>query len=78
MLAFLNSSEYENNIYLDDINVYKVVINPNLKAKGCTGNAQSNQRRIECSVLPQVLPLLKGIAIYNASGQKVVRKARGK
>lgn len=34
MLAFRNTAEYENNIYLDDINLKTITINPNLKKTG--------------------------------------------
>ncbi|MBS1565380.1 MAG: choice-of-anchor J domain-containing protein, partial [Bacteroidetes bacterium] len=34
MLAFLNTNGAQNNIYLDDINIYSKKINPNLKSKG--------------------------------------------
>lgn len=76
MLAFLNSSEYENNIYLDDINVYKVIINPNLKAKGLlvTPNPTSGALSVQFYPNPTTL---KGIVIYNASGQKVAERLAG-
>jgi len=54
MLAFLNSSGFENNIYLDDINVYKVAINPNLRARGVliTPNPTSGALTVQFYPIP--------------------------
>ncbi|AXY75011.1 T9SS C-terminal target domain-containing protein [Paraflavitalea soli] len=76
MLAFLNSSEYENNIYLDDINVYKVSINPNLRAKGVLVTPNPTSGAISVQFYPNPTNL-KGIAIYNVAGQKVVERLVG-
>lgn len=73
MLAFLNSSEWENNIYLDDINVYKVMINPNLKAKGVLVSPNPTSGALTVQFYPNPTNL-KGIAIYNIAGQKVVER----
>ncbi|WP_315824768.1 choice-of-anchor J domain-containing protein [Paraflavitalea speifideaquila] len=69
MVAFLNSSEYENNIYLDDINLYKVQINPNLKEKGVLVSPNPTSGALTVQFYPNPTNL-KGIAIYNVAGQK--------
>ncbi|MFT3827728.1 MAG: M43 family zinc metalloprotease [Chitinophagaceae bacterium] len=70
MLAFLNTSEWENNIYLDDINVYKVSINPNLKAKGFLVTPSPTNGVFAVQFYPNPANL-KGISVYNSTGQKV-------
>jgi len=76
MLAFLNSSEYENNIYLDDINIYKVVINPNLIARGVLITPNPTSGALSVQLYPNPTNL-RGIAIYNVAGQKVAEKLVG-
>ncbi|WP_276486019.1 M43 family zinc metalloprotease [Paraflavitalea pollutisoli] len=73
LLAFLNNSQFENNIYLDDINLYKVVINPNLKDKGIlvTPNPTSGALSVQFYPNPNNL---KSISIYNMAGQKVAER----
>jgi hypothetical protein len=73
MLAFLNTTEYENNIYLDDINVYKQSINPNLKAQGFLVTPNPTQNVVTVQFYPRPASL-KGIFIYNSNGSKVVER----
>ncbi len=73
MLAFLNTAEWENNIYLDDINVYKTSINPNLKARGFMVTPSPAKDVIAVEFYPNP-STLKGISVYNSSGQKVAEK----
>jgi hypothetical protein len=68
--AFRNTNGYENNIYLDDINIRTLTINPNLKATGflVTPNPARN------NILVQFYPNptnLKSIQLYNLVGQKL-------
>jgi len=76
MLAFLNTSENENNIYLDDINVYKITVNPNLKAKGfmVTPNPASQSVAVQFYPAPTNL---RGIEIYSLAGQKMAEVVVG-
>ena len=68
MLAFKNTTEFENNIYLDDINIRTITINPNLKAAGylITPNPANNFIAVQFYPNPTNL---KGIEIYNTLGQ---------
>lgn len=70
LLAFRNTNGNENSVYLDDINVRTVTINPNLKSQGIliTPNPTRGVVAVQFYPLPATL---KGIEIYNISGQKV-------
>ena len=72
MLAFRNTTEYGNNIYLDDINIKTQVINPNLKAAGflVTPNPASNNITVQFYPNPVKL---QGIELYNMLGQKMAQ-----
>jgi hypothetical protein len=70
MLAFLNTTENENNIYLDDITVYKKTVNPNLKAKGFIVTPNPASQSVAVQFYPQPSNL-RDIAIYSFAGQKV-------
>lgn len=76
VLAFLNSSEFENNIYLDDINVNKVVINPNLKEKGILVSPNPTTGVLSVQFYPNPTNL-KGIGIYDVAGQRIVERMIG-
>jgi hypothetical protein len=70
MLAFRNTNEWENNIFLDDINVRTVTVNPNLKQQGflVTPNPTSGQVAVQFYPQPDKL---KGIIIFSSVGQKI-------
>lgn len=70
VIAFVNTTEYQNNIYLDDINVYKVNISDNLKSKGFMITPNPTTGMIAVQFYPNP-GYVKGINIFNASGQKV-------
>jgi hypothetical protein len=70
LLAFVNNAEYENNIYLDDINVYSVSISENLKKKGFMITPNPTTSNIAVQFYPNPA-YVKGINIFNSSGQKV-------
>jgi hypothetical protein len=70
LLAFKNTTGFENNIYLDDINVRTVTINPNLKSKGFLVTPNPTPGAVIVQFYPQPTNI-KGIAIFNMSGQKV-------
>jgi hypothetical protein len=63
----------ENNIYLDDINVYSININPNLRAKGFMVTPNPTTGIIAVQLYPNPATL-KGISIYNSAGQKVAEQ----
>ncbi|MCF0069089.1 choice-of-anchor J domain-containing protein [Dyadobacter sp. CY261] len=70
LVAFLNTNGNENDIYLDDINIRTVTINPNLKEAGflVTPNPTSGQVSVQFYPHPEKL---KSVSIYNVAGQKV-------
>ena len=70
MIAFLNTTEYENNIYLDDINVYSLTINKNLKDKKFMITPNPTTGGITIQFYPNP-GYVKAINIFDISGQKV-------
>lgn len=76
MLAFLNTTNYENNIYLDDINVYKIYINPNLKANGILITPNPTSGALSVQFYPNPVTL-KGISIYDMNGAKILERQIG-
>ena len=71
VIAFVNTAEYENNIYLDDINVYKVSISETLKTKGFMITPNPTTGMIAVQFYPNP-GYVKGINIFDASGQKII------
>ena len=77
VIAFRNTSGHENNIYLDDINLRTVSINPNLKRQGFLVTPNPTKGIIAVQFYPQPTNL-KSIQIFNLSGQKITElKAAG-
>ena len=74
LLAFMNTTENENNIYLDDISIYSKSINPNLISKGfmVTPNPAAGVVTIQFYPFPLTL---KAILLYNSAGQKIAEQA---
>lgn len=73
LVAFLNSNGNENDIYLDDINIRTVTINPNLKAEGflVTPNPTSGLVSVQFYPHPETL---RSVSIYNVAGQKIAER----
>lgn len=72
MLAFRNTEEYENNIYLDDVNLRTVTINPNLKAQGFLVTPNPATRNVAVQFYPPPSNL-KAIVVYSMMGQKIIQ-----
>ncbi|MBI1781778.1 MAG: T9SS type A sorting domain-containing protein [Sphingobacteriales bacterium] len=72
-VVFKNICNYENNVYLDDINLYNYFINPILKEKGLliTPNPFSSSFYVQHYPNPTTL---KGIAVYNSLGQLIMQR----
>lgn len=70
LVAFANTNEHENNVYLDDINVYTLTVNPVLKTKGfmITPNPTTSKITIQFYPYPA---FVKGINIFTSTGQRV-------
>lgn len=72
LIAFRNTEEYENNIYLDDINLRTVTINPNLKAKGFLVTPNPTAGNVAVQFYPPPSNL-KAIVVYSMIGQKLMQ-----
>jgi Pregnancy-associated plasma protein-A/Secretion system C-terminal sorting domain len=70
LLAFRNTTGFENNVYIDDVNLRTVTINPNLKSRGFLVTPSPTTGLVTVQFYPQPTKV-KGIAIFNMSGQKV-------
>ncbi len=73
LVAFLNINGNENDIYLDDINIRTVTVNPNLKEAGFLVSPNPTDGAISVQFYPHPANL-KGIYIYNTSGQLIEDK----
>ncbi|WP_346317760.1 M43 family zinc metalloprotease [Chitinophaga sp. YIM B06452] len=71
--VFRNTSNYENNVYIDQVNIFKKDANPDLVSRGILiwPNSFSRQFYIEFSAWPEDL---KSIAVYDAAGRQVYRQ----
>src|SRR6218665_329724 len=76
ILAFRNTTGYENNIYLDDINLRTVSVNPNLKLKGFLVVPNPTRGAITVQFYPQPSNL-KNIQLYDAAGSKLIEQPIG-
>ncbi|MCW3112444.1 MAG: type sorting protein [Segetibacter sp.] len=70
LLAFRNTTGYENNIYLDDISVRTVIINPNLKRLGFLATPNPTNGLITVQFYPQPVNL-RAIQVYDIAGHKL-------
>jgi hypothetical protein len=68
LLAFRNTAGYEYNIYLDDIRLRTVVLNPNLKAQGFLVTPNPTAGNIMVQFYPQPVNL-RAVEVYNSMGQ---------
>jgi hypothetical protein len=70
IVAFRNTSGFENNIYLDDVNLRKVIVNPNVKAEGFVVTPNPTNGTFTLQFYPHPNNL-KGIQVFNSVGQKI-------
>ena len=70
LLAFRNTTGFENNIYLDDVNLRTVTVNPNLKARGFLVTPSPTNGLVTVQFYPQPTDV-KAIAVFSMSGQKI-------
>lgn len=76
LIAFRNTNEDLNNIFLDDINIYSKQINPNLRRKGFLITPSPTTGLVNVDFYPNPTNL-QGIAIYSMSGQEVAKMRAG-
>lgn len=74
LLAFVNTNQHENNIYLDDINVYSLTVNANLKTKGFMVTPNPTTGSIAVQFYPNPA-FVKGINIFNSMGRMVLSQS---
>lgn len=72
LIAFVNTNGNENDIYLDDINIRTVTINPNLKEAGFLVTPNPTSGEVSVQFYPHPTGL-QSISIYNVSGQEVMK-----
>lgn len=70
IIAFRNTTGYENNIYLDDVNLRKVIVNPNVKQQGFVLTPNPTNGSFTLLFYPAPASL-KGIQVFNSIGQKI-------
>ena len=70
LLAFRNTTGFENNIYIDDVNLRTVIINPNLRSRGFLATPSPTTGTVIVQFYPQPTNI-KSIQIFNIGGQKV-------
>lgn len=70
LITFRNTTGFENNIYLDDINLRTATVNANLKAQGFLITPNQTSGNTAAQFYPQPTDL-KSLQIFNAVGQKV-------
>jgi hypothetical protein len=70
IIAFRNTTGFENNIYLDDINLRKVIVNSNVKAQGFLVTPNPTTGSFILQFYPQPNNL-KGVQVFNSIGQKI-------
>lgn len=73
LVAFLNTNGNENDIFLDDINIRTVTINPNLKEAGFLVTPNPTNGRVSVQFYPHPAKL-KSVSIYNVGGQKIAER----
>jgi len=71
LISIRNTTGYENNIYLDDINVRTVVINPNLKRLGFLVTPNPTSGAVLVQFYPQPANL-RAVQVFNVAGQKLI------
>ncbi len=71
LIAFRNTTKNQNNIYLDDVNLRTVTINPNLKAQGFLVTPNPVQSSVAVQFYPRPTNL-RAIQVYSITGQKLL------
>jgi Pregnancy-associated plasma protein-A len=74
LLSFRNGGGGQNNIYLDDVRLKTVTINPNLKTKGLLVTPNPAKDFVSVQFYPPPANL-RSLSLYNFSGQKLAEIA---
>jgi hypothetical protein len=70
LIAFRNTNGNENIVYLDDVRIRTVIINPNLKRQGILITPNPTPGVIAVQFYPPPTNL-RAIQVYNSTGQKI-------
>lgn len=76
IMAFRNTTGFENNIYIDDVRLRTISINPNLKAKGFMVTPNPANSFIEVQFFPNPVDL-ESIQVFNSLGQPILTQLTG-
>lgn len=76
LVAFRNTTGFENNLYLDDIQVRQVTVNPNLKAQGILVTPNPTTGKFTVQFYPQPTRL-RAIQLYDMRGAKLQQVSIG-
>lgn len=76
IMAFRNTTGFENNIYIDDVRLRTISINPNLKAKGFMVTPNPASSYIEVQFFPNPVDL-ESIQVFNSFGQPILTQLTG-
>ncbi|GGB80056.1 M43 family zinc metalloprotease [Dyadobacter sediminis] len=73
LVAFVNTNGNENDIFLDDINIRTVTVNPNLKEAGFLVTPNPSNGVVSVQFYPHPAGL-QSVEIYNVNGQKIAEQ----
>ena len=76
IMAFRNTTGFENNIYIDEVRLRTISINPNLKAKGFMVTPNPATSYIEVQFFPNPVDL-ESIQVFNSFGQPMLTQLTG-
>lgn len=70
LVAFRNTTGFENEVYLDDVKLRTVTVNPNLKAQGLLVTPNPTTGNIAIQFYPQPTNL-RAVQLFDITGQKI-------
>lgn len=73
LVAFRNVNKNQNNVYIDDVKLRKVTVNPNLKLRGILVTPNPTVGAVAVQFYPQPVNL-RAIQIFNTQGQKLIER----
>ncbi|MBC8033385.1 MAG: T9SS type A sorting domain-containing protein, partial [Chitinophagaceae bacterium] len=73
IIAFRSRNGYQNAIYIDDVNLRKVIVNPILKEQGILITPNPARNEVAVRFYPQPVTL-QGIQLFNSKGQKLAER----
>jgi hypothetical protein len=74
LVAFVNTNGNENDVYLDDVNISTVTVNPNLKKDGFLVTPNPTEGAVSVQFYPHPVGLT-GVYMYDASGRMLMERS---